>query len=206
MDCHTSPNQDTYNYRKQNLPKEQTHVPAVETQLASNKVSFTAPPEVFNPPPVVPVAPSFTALIMDKASTDQENDITTQELDNIGQSNKDPEKQDLSLTLEETSDQSERPLKTEHFACQGGLQTATVEQHPQNQPISTDCLCNTEAVTKARSLAQLCLPAPNRLLMKTFLEEQEDQGNNITFSGQSLDQVDVENYQLALFKTKGATR
>ena len=118
MNCYTSSSQETYNYRKQNLPKEQTHVPAVETQPASNKVSFPAPPEVSNPPPVVPVAPSSTALIMDKASTDQENETTTQELDNIGQSNKDPEIQDLSLTLEETSDQPERPLKTEHLACQ----------------------------------------------------------------------------------------
>ena len=100
MDCHTSPNQDTYNYRKQNLPKEQTHVPAVETQPASNKVSFPAPPEVFNPPPVVPVAPSSTALIMDKASTDQENETTTQELDNIGQSKKDSEIKDLPHTIE----------------------------------------------------------------------------------------------------------
>ena len=106
-----------------------------------------------------------------------------QELDNIGQSNKDPEIQDLSLTLEETSDQSERPLKTEHLACQGGLQMATVEQHPQNQPISTDCPCNTEAVTEARSLAQLCLPAPNRLLMKNCLEVQEDQGKDINYPG-----------------------
>ena len=166
MDRHTSPKQDTYNYRKQNLPKEQTHVPAVKTQLASNKVPFSAPPEVFIPPPVVPVTSFFTALTTDKASTDEENKTTTQELDNIGQSNKDPEIQDLSLTLEETSDRSERPLKTEHFACQGGLQTAAVEQHPQNQPISTDCPCNTEAVTEARYLAQLCLPAPNRLHMR----------------------------------------
>ena len=58
---------------------------------------------------------------MDKASTDQENETTMQELDNIGKSNKDPERQDLSLTLEENSDRSERPLKTEHLACQGGL-------------------------------------------------------------------------------------
>ena len=79
---------------------------------------------------------------------------------------------------------------------------AAVEQHPQNQTISTDCPCNTEVVTEARSLAQLCLPAPNRLLMKTCLEEQEDQGKNINFSGQSLDQVEVENYQLALFGPK----
>ena len=38
--------------------------------------------------------------------------------------------------------------------------------------------------------------------MKTCLEEQEDQVKNINFPGQSLDQVDVENYQLALFGPK----
>ena len=38
--------------------------------------------------------------------------------------------------------------------------------------------------------------------MKTCLEVQEDQGKDINFPGQSLDQVDVENYQLALFGPK----
>ena len=142
MDCHTSPNQDTYNYRKQNLPIEQTHVPAVKTQPVSNTVSFSAPPEVFVPLLVVPATPLFTTLITEKASTNQENGTTMQKLDNVGQSKKDPEIKDQSLTLEETSDQSERPPKTEHFACQGGLQMAAVEQHPQNQPISTDCPYN----------------------------------------------------------------
>ena len=101
IDCHTSTNQDTYGYRKQNLPKEQTHFPVVKTQPASNKVSFSATPEVFVPPPVVPDTSFFIALKTDKAFSDEENKTTTQELDNIGQSKKDPEIKDLSLTLKE---------------------------------------------------------------------------------------------------------
>ena len=38
--------------------------------------------------------------------------------------------------------------------------------------------------------------------MKNCLEVQEEQGKDINFFGQSLDQVDVENYQLALFGPK----
>ena len=66
MNCYTSPSQETYNYRKRNDPKSKIFSDCGNSTFSYN-VPFSAPPKVFVPSPVDPVAPFLKALMTDKA-------------------------------------------------------------------------------------------------------------------------------------------